>query len=212
MTYKLITNSGYLPNDTKNLLKIPCIPYDFGVQSSDETKKLGADLLKMMIGLKGLGLSANQVNVPYRIFVVNFMVLRTGHGIFFNPEVISTSKETVLMEEGCLSYPGLFVKIKRPVSITLRFWDTSGTEHTQEFKGLGARVIQHELDHLDGREFFSSTSKYHLARGKERSQLMLRKSRQQEKKIETRKKVLEGLKKLEEDQKNVVKTNLDVVK
>ena len=96
---------------------------------------------------KGLGLSANQCGFPYRVFV---MGAEDNYVSFFNPEIDSFSKEEVIMEEGCLSFPLLSLRIKRPKSIDVRYLDYNGVQRFATFEGLSARVFQHELDHLNG--------------------------------------------------------------
>lgn len=108
----------------------------------------------------GLGLAANQVGYTERVFIIR----GDDNSItaYFNPEIVSSSKKTLTMDEGCLSYPGYFCKIKRPVSISVKYRTFSGEEATEELTGMKARVFQHEIDHLDGMRFFDRASKYHL--------------------------------------------------
>ena len=96
---------------------------------------------------KGLGLSANQCGFLYRVFV---MGAEDNYVSFFNPEIDSFSNEEVIMEEGCLSFPLLSLRIKRPKSIDVRYLDYNGVQRFATFEGLSARVFQHELDHLNG--------------------------------------------------------------
>lgn len=108
---------------------------------------LATNLLKTMYTLKGAGLSANQVGLPYRVFVMrpNFAC--------FNPRVVLAEDEEVL-EEGCLTFPGITIKVKRAKHIKVRFATPSGTITTQTFTGMTARIFQHELTHLEGKFFF----------------------------------------------------------
>jgi len=106
----------------------------------------------------GLGLSSNQIGVPYRLFAMrgspqNFVCI--------NPRLIHTSTERVLLDEGCLSFPGMIVKIKRPSEIRVRFQLPNGDTQTHKFTGITARVVQHEIDHLDGILYFNRASRYH---------------------------------------------------
>ena len=80
----------------------------------------------------------------------------------FNPEILEESNIMVTIEEGCLTYPGLFVKIRRPDRISVKFEDEIGEEHTDELEGLMCRVFQHELDHMDGIDFTSRAGKLAL--------------------------------------------------
>jgi peptide deformylase len=120
------------------------------------------NLAETMIEYHGLGLSANQVGLPYRAFV-----LRAEEVIgCFNPKIVDYSSETILMEEGCLSNPGLFVKIKRPKKIKTRYTLPNGETVTKVFDGITARCFQHELDHLNGLLYTSRASEYHLEKAK----------------------------------------------
>ena len=122
------------------------------------------NLAETMIEYHGLGLSANQVGLPYRAFV-----LRAEEVIgCFNPKIVDYSSETILMEEGCLSNPGLFVKIKRPKKIKTRYTLPNGETVTKVFDGITARCFQHELDHLDGVCFIDNISPLKLSLAKKK--------------------------------------------
>jgi peptide deformylase len=81
--------------------------------------------------------------------------------VCFNPRIVSTSGDDILLEEGCLSYPGLIVKVKRPQHARIRFTGPNGETFTEQFTGMTARVIQHEMDHLEGILFFDKANRYH---------------------------------------------------
>jgi peptide deformylase len=106
----------------------------------------------------GLGLAANQVGTPYRIFA---MRAAPENFVCFNPKIVQQSEQTVTLEEGCLTYPGLIVKIKRPEFIRVRFQTPNGDTLTKQFIGMSARVFQHEIDHLDGIRFYDKANKFH---------------------------------------------------
>ncbi|WP_212003335.1 peptide deformylase [Chitinophaga sp. HK235] len=130
-------------------------------------QQLITNMWQTLYGANGCGLAAPQVNVPLRLFLVEsqstFNLLSPeeqttlfpeGTGIretFINPEITDRSAETWEEEEGCLSIPGLRASVTRPWSITIRYEDAAGTQHTRSFAGLTARMIQHEYDHLEGR-------------------------------------------------------------
>lgn len=120
------------------------------------------DLAETMRDNDGMGLSANQINVRTRAFVMRAEEII---GVF-NPRVVDASIETVSLEEGCLSYPNLFVKIKRPKSIKVRFTTPDGETSTKTFTGMTARVFLHELDHLNGIIHTSRANRYHLEQAK----------------------------------------------
>lgn len=124
--------------------------------------QLYTDLAETMRENNGMGLSANQIGVRTRAFVMR------GEEILgvFNPRVVDESSETVILEEGCLSYPNLFVKVKRPKSIKVRFTTPDGQTTTKTFTGMTARVFLHELDHLDGIAHTSRANRYHLDQAK----------------------------------------------
>jgi peptide deformylase len=79
--------------------------------------------------------------------------------VVVNPKILEVSEETIELEEGCLSFPGDLVKVKRPVWIIARFIQANGKGHTQRFEGMTARVFQHEYDHMMGRTMFDHLSK-----------------------------------------------------
>ena len=106
----------------------------------------------------GIGLAANQVGVGYRIFAMRGT---PENFVCFNPRIVQPSEEQVVLEEGCLSYPGLIVKVKRPQHIRCRFQTPNGETLTKTFTGMSARVFQHELDHLDGVIFYNKANKFH---------------------------------------------------
>jgi peptide deformylase len=111
----------------------------------DKIPQLLEDLFDTMRAENGLGLAAPQVGVEARVCVVEDRAL-------VNPRILSASSEVVEMEEGCLSIPGVFAKVVRPRTVLVEYW-TPESQRIFEFEGLAARVVQHEIDHLDGRLF-----------------------------------------------------------
>jgi len=120
------------------------------------------DLAETMIHNSGVGLAANQIGIRTQAFVL------TGVDVLgvFNPRIVDVSDETILLEEGCLSYTNLFVKIKRPKKIKARFTLPNGETVTRTFDGLTARAFQHEMDHLNGVVYTSRSNRYHLDQAK----------------------------------------------
>jgi peptide deformylase len=106
----------------------------------------------------GIGLAANQVGVPYRIFAMRG---QPQNFVCFNPKIVQPSEEEITLEEGCLTFPGLVVKVKRHRHIRVRFTTPNGDTRTETFTGMSARVFQHELDHLEGKLYFNRASRYH---------------------------------------------------
>jgi len=101
---------------------------------------------KKLLEYDGLGLAAPQLGLPY-----NFFVIRSDPVLgFFNANIVDKSDEELLQEEACLSYPGLAFKVKRPQVIRVRYQRPDGEFHTQVFQDMTARIVQHELDHVNG--------------------------------------------------------------
>lgn len=121
----------------------------------EERKKLSEDLINYCHTLRGLGLSANQVGIEKRVFCVTAGEYKE---VFFNPEIIEYSENTNLLDEGCLTYPGVFVNVKRPITIKIKYEDINGEPREQEFGGLTSRIIQHEYDHMQGKNFLDHAS------------------------------------------------------
>jgi peptide deformylase len=119
--------------------------------------ELAKNLLVTMRHHKGIGLSANQVGLPYRVFVME------GEPAFacFNPKIVDVSNEIVPLVEGCLSYPGVNVPVKRPAHIRVRFTAPDGNVMTRKFTGMTARIFQHEYDHLQGINFLRKMHPVH---------------------------------------------------
>jgi peptide deformylase len=119
-----------------------------------ELRTMVGEMFDLMYQNNGVGLAANQVDLPYRLFVVNLSG-RRGEGeemVFVNP-VLSRRKGMDEAEEGCLSLPGLYGMVKRPSEVTVEAFSLEGKPIRMELDDLFARVVQHETDHLDGRLF-----------------------------------------------------------
>jgi len=115
----------------------------------DEIKILVKDMLETMYLTDGVGLSANQVGVSKEVAVMNPTGKKEDELILINPVIVKKSG-TAKMEEGCLSMPGISAEVKRAVAIEVKFLDLKGKPVRLKLKGLPARIIQHELDHLSG--------------------------------------------------------------
>lgn len=145
--------------------------FDFKNPAVDPVQ-FAADLHKALVEYSGaIGLAAPQVGHLYRIFVMSIDKLYTC----FNPEIISVSDEDERDEEGCLSFPDLWLKIKRPIRVKARFQDENGKLVNETFENLASRVFLHELDHLNGVVFITKvgdmTKKMALDRRKKKSKL-----------------------------------------
>ena len=125
----------------------------------DELRELADQMLELMYEHNGVGLAANQVDLPLRMFAVNASGQK-GEGeemILINPE-IHRPKGNETAQEGCLSLPGVFGQVKRPKKIRVSAYDIKGNAIEAEVEGFLARVLQHENDHLDGVMFFDRIS------------------------------------------------------
>lgn len=109
------------------------------------------DMLDTMYEEEGIGLAANQIGLDLNMLIIDVSHIDETGGpqVLINGEIIDSAGEET-MEEGCLSLPGLRLDITRPEEITVRYQTMEGSEKTEKFCGLAARVIQHELDHLNG--------------------------------------------------------------
>ena len=134
-----------------------------------EVQDLVAAMIATLKRANGLGLAAPQVGVSQKIFIVDLSALELTEQVrvFINPEIVETSGE-ITMEEGCLSFPGLFQKVTRPEQVVIKAIDLDGYEFTLEASGILARAILHEYDHLEGTLFIDhlSTVSRTLIKGK----------------------------------------------
>lgn len=123
---------------------------------SDELRALGDDMLETMYDAPGIGLAAPQVGLLHRLIVLDCVKVESEAPrplIMFNPEIIASSDETNVYEEGCLSIPEQFADVTRPKEVQVRWIDRDGNEQTEGMDGLWATCVQHEIDHLDGKLF-----------------------------------------------------------
>ena len=125
-----------------------------------EWKKLVEDMFLTLDEAGGVGLAAPQIGKNIRLFIVDCTPWAEEHPeladykrVFVNAEIYEESEETGLFNEGCLSLPGLYENVRRPVAIRMRYLDENFVEHDELFEGLPARVIQHEYDHIEGEAF-----------------------------------------------------------
>ena len=146
-----------LISSSNPILTKPCLPFDFSSPPFDPIE-FSIELVKTMIDNNGVGLAANQVGTNFRVFA---MRAQPQNLVCFNPKIVHHSVEEVLLEESCLSYQGLIVKVKRPQHIRVRFTQPNGETRTETYTGMTARIFQHELDHLDGNLFYNRANLYH---------------------------------------------------
>ena len=119
---------------------------------NENLRQIVAEMFKLMYAAKGIGLAANQVGLPYRLFIMNL----TGDPeekdeeiVFINPEILKR-KGTTEGEEGCLSFPGMYGQVKRAAKVDIEAFDLNGECFEYSLDELAARAVQHECDHLDG--------------------------------------------------------------
>ena len=110
-------------------------------------------LIDNMIHHNGIGISANQIGIWERAFAMVRDLENNEVMVCFNPRIVKSYSEEVEMEEGCLSYPDLFLKIKRPDKIVVKYEDENKKTHKMKLQGLASRVFQHEYDHMEGIDF-----------------------------------------------------------
>jgi peptide deformylase len=124
-------------------------PADF----TPELSRLIDDMFETMYAAPGIGLAATQVDFHKRLIVIDVSKERTEPLVFINPEILSTSEDEAMLEEGCLSVPGVFDEIVRPARIRVRALDRHGQSFERECEDILAVCVQHEIDHLDGKLF-----------------------------------------------------------
>jgi peptide deformylase len=147
----------------------------------DDLRTLVADMFETMYDAPGIGLAAIQVGVPLRVLVIDLQPddpdaepeVCTAHGghehthqptkkeprVFVNPEILDTSEELSVYNEGCLSVPEIYAEIERPARIRARWQDLDGQVREEEMDGLLATCLQHEMDHLEGILFVDRLSR-----------------------------------------------------
>jgi len=126
-----------------------------------ETHRLADDMLETMYDAPGIGLAAVQIGVARRMLVID--VSREGEEkqplVFINPEIVTSSDDRSVYEEGCLSIPDYYAEVERPARVTVKYLDRDGKEQLTEADGLLATCVQHEIDHLNGVLFIDYISR-----------------------------------------------------
>ncbi len=141
-------------------------------QVDDRIRALVADMLETMYEAKGIGLAATQIDVHERVVVIDVSEARDEPLVLINPELVATSQERIVGDEGCLSVPTIYDKVERWSEVTVRALDRDGQVHEVAADGLLAVCIQHEMDHLMGKVFVEYLSP--LKRNRIRSKLAKR--------------------------------------
>ena len=122
-----------------------------------DRSKLSYILHENMYHYNGIGLSANQIGIWERAFVMIIDMENQETITCFNPKILKESKDQTVMEEGCLSYPDLYLKISRPSSVVVKYEDEGKKIHKIKLDGMIARIFQHEYDHMEGIDFAQRT-------------------------------------------------------
>ena len=166
------------PSDPRLLMQIaPFIDDTLKEFNFKDRVELSKVMYDTMVKYGRIGLSANQVGLPYRMFIMG------GHPSIengkirsvFNPLINDVSKETVSMKEGCFSFPFLFLSITRPKWCSVKYTDQHGKEIEETLHGMNARIFQLENEHMNGYVFTDLVSKFKLERAKESRKKMLKK-------------------------------------
>ena len=140
-----------------------------------DRKELTDKMYELMKKYGGIGLSANQVGLPFNMFVMgDHPNLENGMKLTcFNPMIISKSEEEVVMEEGCLTFPFLFLKITRPRKVVVKYTDENNELKEGQLDGMMSRVFQHEYEHMLGRTFTEHASKLKLDRAYKKAEKLM---------------------------------------
>lgn len=149
MTFKLGPHQTLVEQST---------PWDF--EKDGDAKQLEKDMIDFMLSNNGIGLAANQIGIAKRVFVMGSNNIEGFPAPFavFNPVIKETSEELVLDKEGCLSYPGLWLTVKRPAWCIAEYQDRDGNFNEIKVDGYLAKCFQHEYDHLNGVCFVDKVS------------------------------------------------------
>ena len=153
------------PNDPRVLSSIADFDIEiFKDNEKIELKEFCNNMFETMKNYGGIGLSANQVGKPYRMFVMgdNLNIDKGRKWVCINPEITDMSKETIRYKEGCLTFPFLFLDIERPQDISVEYLDENLEKKEEHMTGIVARCFQHEFDHMQGIVFTEHVSKLKL--------------------------------------------------
>lgn len=168
-----------LVKNTSKILNTKPARFDFLNPPMDPVQ-LARDLTETMLSLGGIGLSANQVGIPYQFCVIAANPVLA----MFNPLLVDTSIAQVELEEGCLSYPGLILRVNRSSNIRIRFTMPNGETVTRVFQGMTSRIVQHEIMHLEGERFTDMVGPVQLQMAKKKATKMKRQASTKKKPIE----------------------------
>lgn len=167
-----------LVDKSDDVLKKPCAPFDFSNPPVDP-KFLSVSLAETMIKKGGIGLAANQVGIPYRVFSMALVsgvtdTTKVETITLFNPVVLGVSKHNLEENEGCLTYPNLYLKVPRPAWVKVQYQMFNGQSVTGQFQYVDARCILHEIEHLDGIVFTTKVGSVKLQMAEQRAKKLQR--------------------------------------
>jgi len=140
-----------------------------------DRKELTEAMFKTMKKYGGIGMTCNQVGLPFNMFVLgDHLQLENGLKMAcFNPMIISSSDETTVMKEGCLTFPFVFLSITRPRKVVVKYTDENGDLQEGHLDGMFSRIFQHEYDHVMGLNFTDKVSKFKLKRAYDKAEKMM---------------------------------------
>ena len=150
-----MTQRPFVPWPDKRLSTV-CAPVE---AITDEIRQIWADMVETMDAMPGYGLAAPQIGVMQRLAVVDCSQERGKAVLLANPEVIVASKELRAHEEASPNMPGVSARLKRPEKVSVAFTDRMGMRVRQDFEGLWATSVQHQIDHLNGKMFIDRLSR-----------------------------------------------------
>ena len=150
-----------LVEEAHKVLRVPPPIFDFESPPEDP-KEIEKNMIEAIERYGGLGLSANQCGLPYKMFVMR--TADKGVVSFWNPKLLKVSQDTDNSKEGCLSFPDIYLMIQRSKVVELEYYTTEGEKITQTLEGLAAWCVQHELDHLNGIIFLQRASRLKIER------------------------------------------------
>jgi len=161
-----------LVEETSSILTQVSGDFDFQNPMMDP-KELAQKLHFHMVKNDGLGISACQIGIPLRAFAMR--IEQNTPFVLFNPRIVNVSEKEISMKEGCLSFPLLFLNVKRPDAVRLRYQTETGETVTNQFIGMSARIALHEMDHMDGKVFTSRASQFESQRALRKRMILKRK-------------------------------------
>ena len=153
------------------LLRSVSRPFDWA--EDGDPVQLAKDLADTMLSKNGIGLSAVQIGKTLRVLAIKTNPIL----VMFNPIVVDFAPNMAKLEEGCLSFPGLLVKVERPTEVRVRYSLPNREVETKRFDGITARVVQHEMDHLNGVLFFDRATRFHYDQARNRQRIWLRRNK-----------------------------------